>query len=127
MYIYWKVVGSIFHFMNLGFVWIGSIDFRKKLCEFDTQNITPVKQLAWCGSGAVVLNLGTILQVLSPNKDNFTLMLDSSVYVCPETDGLRIITNTSHEFLQKVPASNQEIFRIGSMAPGAILMEVYSY
>ena len=33
------------------------------------------------------------------------------------------MTNTSYEFLQKVAPANQEIFRIGSMAPGAILME----
>ena len=51
-------------------------------------------------------------------------MLDSCGHISPEVDGLRIITNTGHEFLQKVPSANQEIFRIGSMAPGAILLEV---
>nr|CAG4649949.1 EOG090X01BU [Sida crystallina] len=106
-----------------GYVWMGSLDFRRKYCEHDTQSLTVHKQLAWCGSEAVVLNFGSILLVLSQSKDNFTLVLDSLGHVIPEVDGLRIITNTSHEFLQKVPLPNQEIFRIGSMAPGAILVE----
>ena len=72
----------------------------------------------------MVLNLGSILLALSPSRDNFTLILDSPSHICPEIDGLRIITHTSHEFLQKVPLPNQEIFRIGSMSPGAILVEV---
>jgi len=108
---------------DAGVLWIGSSDFKRKICEFDTQCLSAVKQLSWCGSGAVVLNLGASLLVFSPTKDNFTLILDSGGYISPEIDGLRIITNTGHEFLQRVPAANQEIFRIGSMAPGAILME----
>lgn len=105
-------------------IWIGSSDFRRKFCEHDAQCVSPAVQLVWCGSGAVVLNLGSVLLVLSPSRDNFSLILDSSSHVCPEIDGVRIITNSSHEFLQKVPLPNQEIFRIGSMSPGAILVEV---
>ena len=105
-------------------MWIGSLDFRRKYCEHDTQIMTPVRQMVWCGSGAVVINWGSMVYVVSPTKDNFTLVLDSVSHVVPEIDGLRILTTTSHEFLQKVPLPNQEIFRIGSMAPGAILMEV---
>nr|CAG4641471.1 EOG090X01BU [Eurycercus lamellatus] len=108
---------------DAGVIWIGTSDFRRKLCEHDAQCVSPAVQLVWCGSGAVVLNLGSILLVLSPNRDNFTLILDSPGHINPEIDGLRIITNTGHEFLQKVPQANQDIFRIGSMAPGAILVE----
>ena len=68
--------------------------------------------------------MGSVLLVLSPSKDHFTLVLDSVGYIVPEMDGLRVITNLTHEFLEKVPLTNQEIFRIGSMAPGAILVEV---
>nr|CAG4649104.1 EOG090X01BU [Scapholeberis mucronata]SVE93461.1 EOG090X01BU [Scapholeberis mucronata] len=108
---------------DAGVLWIGSSDFRRKFCEHDAQCLSPAVQLVWCGSGAVVLNLGSILLALSPSRDNFTLILDSTTHICPEIDGLRIITNKSHEFLQKVPLANQEIFRIGSMSPGAILVE----
>nr|CAG4643026.1 EOG090X01BU [Ilyocryptus agilis] len=108
---------------DAGVIWIGSSDFRRKLCEHDAQCASSAVQLVWCGSGAVVLNLGSILLVLSPSRDHFTLILDSPGYLFPEIDGLRIVTNTSHEFLQKVPQANQEIFRIGSMAPAAILVE----
>nr|CAG4646049.1 EOG090X01BU [Macrothrix elegans] len=108
---------------DAGVVWIGSADFRRKFCEFDAQCMSPALQLVWCGSGAVVLNLGSMLMVLSPSRDHFSIILDSPGYVCPELDGLRIITNSSHEFLQKVPLPTQEIFKIGSMAPGAMLLE----
>jgi len=111
-------------FFILGVIWVGSSDFKRKLCEHDAQCLSPAIQLVWCGSGAVVLNLGGVLLVLSPNRDHFTLMLDSPGYLYPECDGVRVITNSTHEFLQKVPEANQEIFRIGSMAPGAILVEV---
>ena len=104
-------------------MWIGSLDFRRKYCEHDAKCLSPPQQLVWCGTGAVVVNSGTFLLVLSPTKDNFTLALDSAATVVPEVDGIRIVTNASHEFLEKVPLANQEIFRIGSMAPGAILVE----
>ena len=118
----------MFTFFNFkGVIWIGSSDFRRKFCEHDAQCLSPAVQLVWCASGAVVLNLGSVLLVLSPSRDNFTLILDSHSHVHPEVDGLRIITNRSHEFLEKVPLPNQEIFRIGSMSPGAILVEVWKF
>ena len=123
----YDIIRNIFCCCIAGILWIGSSDFKRKISEFDTQCLSPVKQLSWCGSAAVVLNLGASLLVLSPTKDNFTLMLDSCGFICPEVDGLRIITNTGHEFLQRVPSANQEIFRIGSMAPGAILLEVFLF
>lgn len=114
---------------DAGVIWIGAADFRRKFCEHDAQ--CPAAsggdvQLAWCGSGAVALNVSgsSEILVLSPNRDNFTLILDSSpCRLFPEEDGLRIVSQNSHDFLQKVPISNQDIFRIGSMAPGAILIE----
>ncbi|RUS71261.1 hypothetical protein EGW08_020975 [Elysia chlorotica] len=49
--------------------------------------------------------------------------MDCSVYLVQEEDGLRIIGNDTHEFLQKVPAVTEQIFKIGSMEPGAMLFE----
>lgn len=116
---------------DAGVLWVGTSDLRRKLCEHDAQcpGLLPGTggvQLAWCGSGAVALNLtgSPILLVLSPSRDNFTLILDSSpCHLFPEEDGLRIVGQTGYEMLQKVPPANQDVFRIGSMAPGAILVE----
>ena len=48
---------------------------------------------------------------------------DTAVHLVPEVDGLRIIGNYTHEFFQRVPSVVEDIFRIGSMAPGAMLYE----
>lgn len=42
-----------------------------------------------------------------------------------EMDGVRIISSRSHELLQEVPLVCQDIFKIASMAPGALLLEAH--
>lgn len=42
-----------------------------------------------------------------------------------ELDGVRIISSTSQELLQEVPLVCQDIFKIASMAPGALLLEAH--
>ncbi|KAI6069782.1 Vacuolar protein sorting-associated protein 16-like protein [Aix galericulata] len=50
-------------------------------------------------------------------------VLDEDSYLVPELDGVRILSRTSHEFLHEIPEASQEIFKIASMAPGALLLE----
>ncbi|GCB80437.1 hypothetical protein scyTo_0017176, partial [Scyliorhinus torazame] len=50
---------------------------------------------------------------------------DEDVHLVPEVDGVRIISSSSHEFLHEVPPACQDIFRIASMAPGALLLEAH--
>lgn len=40
-------------------------------------------------------------------------------------DGVRILSSRSHELLQEVPLVCQDIFKIASMAPGALLLEAH--
>lgn len=40
-------------------------------------------------------------------------------------DGVRILSTRSHELLQEVPLVCQDIFKIASMAPGALLLEAH--
>lgn len=42
-----------------------------------------------------------------------------------ELDGVRIISSTNQELLQEVPLVCQDIFKIASMAPGALLLEAH--
>ncbi|MEQ2207092.1 hypothetical protein XENOCAPTIV_007158 [Xenoophorus captivus] len=51
-------------------------------------------------------------------------MEDQSVLV-GELDGVRIIGSISQELLQEVPLVCQDIFKIASMAPGALLLEAH--
>lgn len=71
---------------------MGSSDLRVKYCEHDAQCLSPPRQLEWCGSGAVVLNLSTVLLVLSPTKDNFSLVLESPAYLLSEADGRLLVS-----------------------------------
>lgn len=42
-----------------------------------------------------------------------------------ELDLVRIISSTNQELLQEVPLVCQDIFKIASMAPGALLLEAH--
>lgn len=42
-----------------------------------------------------------------------------------ELDGVRVINSKSQELLQEVPLVCQDIFKIASMAPGALLLEAH--
>ncbi|XP_035827127.1 vacuolar protein sorting-associated protein 16 homolog [Aplysia californica] len=106
-----------------GALWIGSADLQKKYCEFNTSSPMKPQQLVWCGNGAVVALWDKLILVVGPDKDWIKYNMDCSVHLLQEEDGLRIIGNDTHEFLQKVPAVTEQIFKIGSMEPGAMLYE----
>lgn len=42
-----------------------------------------------------------------------------------ELDGVRLISSRLQELLQEVPLVCQDIFKIASMAPGALLLEAH--
>lgn len=52
-----------------------------------------------------------------------TYNYDGSLHLVTEIDGIRIVSNTQHELLQKVPEVVQKIFRINSTDPGSFLLE----
>lgn len=112
-------------FTDTGNLWIGTSDLKEKYCEFDTESRARPQQLLWCGNRAVVGYWQNILLIVGPEKDFINYIFDSPVILVPEIDGIRIIGNTSHELLQKVPYAVMEIFRIGSVSPGALLHEAF--
>jgi len=110
-------------FTSSGLLWIGSSDLQHAYCEFDTKCHTRPLQLVWCGPGAVVGYWDGILLLVGPKKDWIKFSYDSAVALVPEMDGVRIVGSTKHEFLQKVPTVVEDVFKIGSMSPGAMLYE----
>lgn len=110
-------------FVSPGVIWIGSSDLQTKFCEFNTKCENRPSQLLWCGLDAVVGLWDLDLLVIGFKKDCLQYSFDSNVHLVSEIDGIRIIGNTTHEFLQKVPDVVKAIFRIGSMEPGAMLLE----
>lgn len=51
--------------------------------------------------------------------------IDDHCVLVGELDGVRIISATNQELLQEVPLVCQDIFKIASMAPGALLLEAH--
>ncbi|KAL5009442.1 hypothetical protein ScPMuIL_011747 [Solemya velum] len=110
-------------YTDTGVIWIGSSDLQKCYCEFTTQSPLKPQQLSWCGIGGVVAVWDKLMLVVGPDKDWIKFPFETAIHCCQEEDGLRIIGNYSHEFLSKVPQVTENIFKIGSMEPGAMLYE----
>ncbi|XP_040555025.1 vacuolar protein sorting-associated protein 16 homolog isoform X1 [Gallus gallus] len=99
-----------------------------KLCEFNSTIRSPPKQMVWCTrprsrQRAVVVAWDRQLMVAGDSTECIRFVLDEDSYLVPEPDGVRILSRTSHEFLHEIPEASQEIFKIASMAPGALLLE----
>ncbi|XP_057651566.1 vacuolar protein sorting-associated protein 16 homolog [Diorhabda carinulata] len=117
--------GHLALFTDSGYLWLGSTDLRKKYCEIDCDIIYTPKQMLWCGNEAVVLywEKDNTFLIVGKHGNKVAHFYDSSVFLVPEIDGIRIISNTHHELLQKVPEVVQKIFRINSTEPGSFLLE----
>ncbi|MEJ1278760.1 VSP16 CORVET/HOPS core subunit [Cricetulus griseus] len=100
----------------------------EKLCEFNCNIRAPPKQMVWCSrprskEKAVVVAWERRLMVVGNAPESIQFVLDEDSYLVPELDGVRIFSRSTHEFLHEVPVASEEIFKIASMAPGALLLE----
>ncbi|XP_026722865.1 vacuolar protein sorting-associated protein 16 homolog [Athene cunicularia] len=105
-----------------------SLPPQEKFCEFTSSVRSPPKQMVWClrprsRQRAVVVAWDRQLMVVGNSTECIQFVLDEDSYLVPELDGVRILSRTSHEFLHEIPEASQEIFKIASMAPGALLLE----
>uniref|UniRef100_H2Z0D2 Vacuolar protein sorting-associated protein 16 homolog n=1 Tax=Ciona savignyi TaxID=51511 RepID=H2Z0D2_CIOSA len=134
-------------YADTGSIWIGSSDFQEKYCEFNTNERSRPKQLLWCADSiytsrnqtigpsssqniALVVYWPKTILVIGPQKDWVRYNVDedlnnrngkASTVLCADVDGVHIINSEQHEFLQHVPNAICNIFKVGSMAPGALL------
>ncbi|XP_030637560.1 vacuolar protein sorting-associated protein 16 homolog isoform X1 [Chanos chanos] len=117
-------------FTDSGHVWMGTSNLRDKLSEVETKIRAPPKQMAWCRrpksqQPSVVIMWDQQLLVAGQCKESIQYPLDDDSVLVPELDGVRIISGTHHEMLQEVPGACEEIFKIASMEPGALLLEAH--
>ncbi|KAI8421023.1 hypothetical protein MSG28_008153 [Choristoneura fumiferana] len=110
-------------FTDSGFLWIGSSDFRNKYCETDTGYIKQPKELVWCGSQAVVAHWDDMLCVFGSKGQVEKFFYDGPFHIIPEMDCVRVISEMTHELIERVPVVIEKIFRIDSTAPGSYLVE----
>ncbi|KYO29943.1 vacuolar sorting-associated protein 16-like protein [Alligator mississippiensis] len=115
-------------YTDTGYIWMGTATFKEKLGEFSCDIRAPPREMVWCArprskQRAVVVAWDRRLMVAGNTEECIQFVLDEDSYLVPELDGVRIFSRTSHEFLHEIPEASQEIFRIASMAPGALLLE----
>lgn len=96
-------------------------------CVVFFQSALPPQQMAWCGMDSVLLYWDDELMMVGPLGDPVRYFYDEPVILIPECDGVRILSNTSMEFLQRVPDSTVSIFKIGSTSPAALLFDALDH
>jgi hypothetical protein len=125
---------AIATFTDNGGVWVVKSDFTEKNPEFGTKSSAPPYQMAWCGEDCVCLYWNpdqinrdgtSLLLMIGRNGEFQKFTYDGSIHLVSEIDGIRIITNETCEFLQRVPEPTYDIFRIGSLTPSAMLYDAY--
>lgn len=118
-----------------GFLWVLSCDFKRNLLEFNIKMKEPPHQMIWCGNDAVVcfwredqLPRGgsSLLLLVGLNGSHAKFHFDDHVVLKSEIDGVRIVSNTTCEYLYKVHESSALIFGIGSLDPSAMLFDSYT-
>ncbi|KAA6418805.1 MAG: vacuolar sorting-associated 16 protein [Trebouxia sp. A1-2] len=102
-------------------VWVA--DFTKALSEFATQSDKLPEQLDWCGTDSVVMCWQDILLMVGPYGDWIKHNLEFKTVLVSECDGIRLVSAEQHELLSRVPDSLTDIFKLGSTAPGALLLD----
>ncbi|KAI8391556.1 Vps16, C-terminal region-domain-containing protein [Radiomyces spectabilis] len=110
-----------------GKLWVVSTDFQKNLSEYATKSKIPPQQLVWCGTDSVVLYWDKIVLMVGPFGDWIKFSYEDPIYLASEIDGVKIISNDKYEFLQKIPAATEEIFKIGSTSPAAMLFDALEH
>lgn len=114
-------------FTHDGRLLVMSTDFSKIIFEYSCESALPPEQLAWCGMDSVLLYWDDMLLMVGPYGDPVRYVYDEPIMLIPECDGVRILSNTSMEFLQRVPDSTVSIFKIGSTLPAALLYDALDH
>ena len=76
---------------------------------------------------SVLLYWEDMLVMVGPYGDSVKYFYDEPVVLIPECDGVRILSNSNMEFLQRVPDSTESIFKIGSTSPAALLYDALDH
>ncbi|KAI9204231.1 Vps16, N-terminal region-domain-containing protein [Polychytrium aggregatum] len=114
-------------FSSTGSLLVLTSDFEKKLAEFSTGTEDAPLQMAWCGTDTVVVHWKDTLLMLGPFADWIKYNYEGVIHVVTEIDGVRILSHDKCEMLMKVPVDLENVFKIGSVAPSAILYDAYDH
>ena len=110
-------------FSAAGSLLVLTSDFSRTLSEFVTKTTRPPRALVWCGTDSLVLHWERVLLMVGPYGDWVKYTYDGALLLLPEMDGVRLTSATTTELLQRVPETTEGLFKPGSLAPAARLLE----
>lgn len=103
-----------------GDLWVTLVDFSQNFCDLEIGKGKP-DQMAWCGNDSVCVFWPGLLLVVGPKGETLKYECDEFTHLVQEIDGLRVISQSVCELLQKVPPATEQVFSSGSISPGARL------
>ncbi|KAI9882725.1 MAG: Mitochondrial-processing peptidase subunit alpha [Watsoniomyces obsoletus] len=108
-----------------GRVWIITSDFQDKLNEYYSGVKTMPKDVQWCGNDAVMLAWEDEAHLIGVDSGGVAAkyFFKGFIHLCPDVDGLRILSNDACELVQKVPEPVKDVFHLGSSSPAAVLLD----
>ncbi|KAI9743145.1 MAG: hypothetical protein M1818_003440 [Claussenomyces sp. TS43310] len=135
-------------YTEMGKAYVVTSDFQNRLSEHDSKARALPKDVQWCGNDAVVIAWEDEVHIIGPNNAAAKYFYDDRVHVIAgkvqsrlhvrhdsltrdgvsdmlpaDYDGVRLITNDTCDFLQKVPQVIDEVFRFGTESPASILLD----
>jgi len=108
-----------------GFLWVGELDFSRAHVVQSLADLGPVLQMEFCGTGAIALITEDELKVVGLSDEFSFYCDDGRIVLIPELDGVRLLSASRHELLQRVPDPIEYVFKIGSLKAGSMLYEAY--
>ncbi|XP_023326390.1 vacuolar protein sorting-associated protein 16 homolog [Eurytemora carolleeae] len=104
---------------DTGLLWMGTTTRKLSHYQLDAEVI----YLAWCGEDAVFISLTSGLANLVHTSGVVEVMYGiSPIAVTQECDGVRVLSKGFHDLIHKVEEPVADIYKIGSMTPGSILL-----
>ncbi len=114
-------------FSENGTMHVMSSDLTQQHYTFSTMSRVPPTDLTWCGGDSIVLYWDQqpkrLLLMVGQGGDFVSFTYPCQLMLVPENDGLRVLSETKCEFLQRVPDATQLVFRQDVGSAGKCLFE----
>ena len=90
-------------------------------------NDDPPEGICWCSIDSVVLIYLDRLVVVGPNDAKAEFMIEATrgFYACTEIDGMRVLSNDTTYFVEKVPSAIEKSFELASTESSSLIITAY--
>ncbi|VDL98343.1 unnamed protein product [Schistocephalus solidus] len=132
---------SVALFLDTDVLWVGSLDFsevkfelplRGRVSALGSEEQTSIPgcrplALKWLDNSTVAVQWTNFIVLVDVDKNVYEFFYPTCIHTEIEIDGLRILTPSSHELLQRVPSPLENLGRIGASCPAVLLLSAYKH